>query len=86
MGFLSWRGWDRLDGLDHRTGIRRQPTEASIQRSQRLLWAITVWVFLAAVVSVVQRNWAWAFTLFVTSVVSVFMNRRAIRRLRERLP
>lgn len=48
------------------------------------MWAITAWVFLAAVVSVVQRDWAWAITLFVISVLSVFTNRRAIRKLRER--
>lgn len=58
-------------------------TEASIQRTQRFMWATTSFVFLAAVVSVIQRDWAWAVTLFAVSVVSVFMNRRAIRNLRE---
>lgn len=50
------------------------------------MWAITAFIFLTAVVSVIQRDWAWAVTLFVISVVSVFMNRRAIRKLRERQP
>ena len=50
------------------------------------MWAITAFIFLTAVVSVIQRGWAWAVTLFVISVVSVFMHRRAIRKLRERQP
>jgi membrane protein implicated in regulation of membrane protease activity len=57
-----------------------------MQRSQRFMWAITTSIFLTAVVSVIQRDWAWAVTLFVISVVSAFINRRAIRKLRERQP
>lgn len=50
------------------------------------MWAITAFVFLTAMVSVVQRDWAWAVMLLLVDVVSVFMNRRAIRKLRERQP
>jgi hypothetical protein len=39
------------------------------------MWAITAFVFLTAVVSVVQRDWTWAVALLLISVVSVFMNR-----------
>jgi lysylphosphatidylglycerol synthetase-like protein (DUF2156 family) len=84
VGFLGWRGWDRLDDLDRRAGTQQPLTERSILRTQRFMWAITVLALLSAVLSLVDRNWAWGTALVVIAFVSVFTNRRAVRMLRER--
>ena len=48
------------------------------------MWVITALVVLVVVINVLERNWASAVTFLVISVVGVFINRRAIRKLRER--
>lgn len=60
MGLRDWRGWDRLDELDRRTGLQREWTEASVVRMQRFLWGGTVVMLLAAAVNAVQGDWGWA--------------------------
>jgi hypothetical protein len=84
MGFLGWQGWDRLDELDRRTGLRREPSQVTSQRSQRFMWAISVMVFLSAVSSAIQGDWQWAVALGVLVPLSIVMNRRAIRKVRDR--
>lgn len=53
-------------------------------RTERFMWAVTMLVLFSAVLSVVERNWAWGIALVGIGFVSVFTNRLAIRRLRER--
>lgn len=83
MGLLDWRGWDRLDELDRRTGFRRRWTEAAVVRTERFLWVLTALVLLLGVINIVERDWVWAVILLVTGFVSLFTNRRTIERIRK---
>lgn len=84
MGFQDWSGWDRLDDLDRRLGLRRPPTEASVRRSERFLWAVTVMMLVAPVVSAFEHHWLKTAVLGALVPLSVATNRRSIKNLRRR--
>ncbi|MEA2827016.1 MAG: hypothetical protein QOG43_1455 [Actinomycetota bacterium] len=84
MGFLDWRGWNRLDDLDRRTGLRRDWTEDSIRRTGRFLWVLTAVEFLAAVIGAVGGDWLWAVTFAAFAALGPVWNPRTIRTIRTR--
>ena len=84
MGLLDWRGWDRLDEFDRRTGLQREWTEASVVRTQRFLWAVTAVVLLAAAVNAIQGDWGSAVVNGAFAAPGFVINPWAIRRIRKR--
>jgi len=83
--FLDWRGFDRLDELDRRAGLRRETPEAlSVERIRRSLWVLAALVLVGAAISVAQHRWAFVVFDGVVVTIGAFWSRRVIRKMRER--
>lgn len=59
MGWREWRGFDRLDALDRRFGLRReqlppQETAARMRRWRRIVVPLTSLVMID---TLIQRRW-----------------------------
>jgi hypothetical protein len=85
VGFLHWRGWDRLDDLDRRVGINRQPrTRSQRVRSVRAMGFVWVLLGLTQAALNLERE-AWLLTCIALAVViaALFTVVWATRQLRR---
>lgn len=84
MGFLTWRGWDRLDDLDRRLGLRRQRTDASATRMRRLLPVVIGIEVVTAIFNAAQHQWIPAVIYGALVPLALLLNRRAVTQFLDR--
>ncbi len=71
MGFLEWRGWDRLDDLDRRFGLRTDPSDRSPETKRRIALAGALVMALVAAIRFASGRWARAIVPMALAIVFV---------------
>ncbi len=71
MGFLDWRGWDRLDDLDRRFGLRTDPSDRSPRTQRRLKLLGALLLVVAAAIRFATGRWVRAIVALGLAIVFV---------------
>lgn len=79
--FLHWRLWNRLDDLDERAGIHREHMTDS---ERRYAWAGAGMALIAAVWSLIARDWAIAAIMFPAAGMFLIGRVRLSKRRQDR--
>jgi len=82
VGFLDWRGWDRLDDLDRRFGLRTDPSDRSPQTKRRIALAGALGMALVAAIRFASGRWARA--IVALGLAIVFVGATVVSWIRDR--
>ncbi len=82
MGWKDWPGWERLDRLDYRLGLRRDRSPRERAESLRRMRPVYIVLDIAIIGSLLAEGaWLKALVVFVFGCLTWIASGRTLRRL-----